>query len=169
MTPLKTVAAVSILTIKVYITRAPVKECSAFRIKRCSTTLLTQSVLQIELSDLFSLHYVSDNMCWCYLSARQRQIVKSIATSIEPGQHSHMCSLTRLYTVGCLYSIFHPDFPLKFTQQFAALCHYFIVFFESIIEALIHLMKNKFTYIKTIVLLVLCKYNTQHAEFNLFI
>jgi len=30
-------------------------------------------------------------------------------------------------------------------------------------------MKNKFTYIKTIELLFLLKYNTEHAEFNLFI
>jgi len=30
-------------------------------------------------------------------------------------------------------------------------------------------MKNKFTYIKTILLLFLCKYNTEHAELNLFI
>jgi len=36
-----TIAAVSILTLKVNITRAPVKECSAYR---CSTTLLSQSV-----------------------------------------------------------------------------------------------------------------------------
>ena len=32
----------SILTLKVLITRAPVKECSAFRTKRCTTTLLPQ-------------------------------------------------------------------------------------------------------------------------------
>jgi len=46
---------------------------------------------------------------------------------------------------------------------------YFIVFLESIIEALILFMTNKFTYIKTIVLLFLCKCNTEHAELNLFI
>ena len=90
--------------------------------------------------------------------------MQSFVTSIEPGQHSHMCSLTRLYTVGCLNSIFHTDFHLiackGSRQQFAALCQYFIVFLESIIEALILLMKNKFTYIKTIVLLFPCKYNT---------
>ena len=45
---------------------------------------------------------------------------------------------------------------------------YCLLFLESFIEALIFLMKNKFTYIKTIVLLFLCKYNTEHAEFNLF-
>ena len=43
----KTIAAVSILTLKELITRASVKECSAFRIKRCTTTLLPQSVLII--------------------------------------------------------------------------------------------------------------------------
>ena len=40
---LKTIVAVSILTLKVLITHAPVKECSAFRI----TMLLLQSVLKI--------------------------------------------------------------------------------------------------------------------------
>ena len=44
---LKTIAAVSILTLKVLIMRVLVKECSAFRIKRWTTTLLPQSVLQI--------------------------------------------------------------------------------------------------------------------------
>ena len=43
------------------------------------------------------------------------------------------------------------------------------VFIESIIEALILLMKNKFTYINTIVLLFLCTYNTEHAKLNHFI
>jgi len=42
-------------------------------------------------------------------------------------------------------------------------------FLESIIEALILFMKNKFTCIKLIVLLFLCKYDTEHAELNLFI
>ena len=44
---LKTIAAVSILMLKVLITHVPVKECCAFRIKRCTTTLLPQSVLYI--------------------------------------------------------------------------------------------------------------------------
>jgi len=47
-----------------------------------------------------------------------------------------------------------------------ALCQYAIVFLESISEALILLMKNKFTYMNTIAFL--CKYNTEHADFNLF-
>ena len=89
--------------------------------------------------------------------------MKIFATSTEPDQHAHMCSLTRLYTVGSLNQFF-----ILSRKQFAALCHYFIVFLESIIEALILLMINKFTYIKTIVLLFLCIYNTQHAEFTLF-
>jgi len=42
--------------------------------------------------------------------------VKSFVTSIEPGQHSHLYSLTMLYIVGCLYSIFHPDFYLTACQ-----------------------------------------------------
>ena len=40
--------AVSILMLKVFVTPAPVKECSAFQIKRCTTMLLSQSVLKIE-------------------------------------------------------------------------------------------------------------------------
>ena len=40
---LKTIATVAILTVKILITHAPVKECSAFRI----TTLLSQSLLKI--------------------------------------------------------------------------------------------------------------------------
>ena len=106
-------------------------------------------------SELFSLHYVSNSMCWCSLLARQWKIVKSFVTSIEPGQHAHLCSLIRLYTVGFFHSIFHQDVPLiacqrfKSIQQFAALFPYVIVFLESIIEALILLLKNKFTYIKT--------------------
>jgi len=42
---LKTIAAFSILTLKVNIMRAPVKDCSAIWIKWCSTTLLPQSIL----------------------------------------------------------------------------------------------------------------------------
>jgi len=37
---------VSVLTLTVIFTRAPVKECSAFLIKRCTTTLLSQRVHQ---------------------------------------------------------------------------------------------------------------------------
>ena len=48
---------------------------------------------------------------------------------------------------------------LRSVVLFGAQQVYVIVFLESIIEALILLMKNKFTYIKTIVLLFLCKYN----------
>jgi len=44
---LKTIAALSILTLNVLITRAPVKECNAFRIKWCAITLLSQSILKI--------------------------------------------------------------------------------------------------------------------------
>jgi len=79
----KTIATVSIITLKVLITRAPVKECSVFRMKRCTSTVLPQSVLkivyisicvkiinkllQLKQSDLFSLHFMSNNMCWRYL------------------------------------------------------------------------------------------------------
>ena len=42
---LKTIVAVSTFTLKVNISQAPVKECSAFRIKWCSTTLLSQKVI----------------------------------------------------------------------------------------------------------------------------
>ena len=41
------ITAVSILTLKVLIMRALVKECSVFRINRCSATLLPQKVLKI--------------------------------------------------------------------------------------------------------------------------
>jgi len=44
-----------------------------------------------------------------------------------------------------------------------------VLFSLSQLLAFILLMKNKWAYIKTIVLLFLCKYNTEHAEFNLFI
>ena len=44
---LKMITAVSILTLKVLIMQALVKECSVFRINRCSTTLLPQNVLKI--------------------------------------------------------------------------------------------------------------------------
>ena len=39
--------AVSILMLKVFGTPAPVKECSAFQIKRCTTMLLSQSVIKM--------------------------------------------------------------------------------------------------------------------------
>ena len=39
---LKTIAAVSILTLKVLITRAPFKDCSAFRVIRCKATFCLQ-------------------------------------------------------------------------------------------------------------------------------
>jgi len=47
MLELKTIAAVSILTLNVLITCAPVKECIPFRIKLSITTILLQNVLTI--------------------------------------------------------------------------------------------------------------------------
>ena len=49
---LKTIAAVTVLTLKVLITRAPVKECSAFRIKTVHNKMLPISTLAANREEL---------------------------------------------------------------------------------------------------------------------
>ena len=53
----------------------------------------------------------------CKLSCKHWKWL-AFATSIEPDQSAHLCSLTRLYTVGWLTSSFHLDIPKNDNGQF---------------------------------------------------
>jgi len=63
-----TITIVYILTILFHL--YPIKEnlCCLLYISIC--VKIITCLLPVKQSDLFSLHYVSNNMCWCYLLAR---------------------------------------------------------------------------------------------------
>lgn len=64
--------------------------------------LLVDNICLVTKKTLFISWYF--NLYWY-----QWQLLKGFATSFAQGQCGHSCSLTRLYTVGCLAEDIHTD------------------------------------------------------------